>query len=169
MTIFPANFTLFSKSFIDKKMCHVQKTTTTNSRQINFLEYQQAKLRLTKTSLSITALINTDVLWNWILTALRRNEQLSSIPWKCQKKCNGQKMRLDWILVRICLNFHFLASKWHLIASKYPKFAVPWKWRFPARPFYRQKQWAKDEIELDSSQYRFKFSFSSLKMALNCL
>ena len=41
-----------------------------------------------------------------------------------RKKCNKQKMRLDWILVRIGLNFHFLASKWHFIASKYLKFAV---------------------------------------------
>ena len=51
--------------------------------------------------------------------------QNSSAPWKCQKKCNGQKMRLYWILVRIGLNFHFSASKWHFIASKYLKFAVP--------------------------------------------
>ena len=88
---------------------------------------------------------------------------------KVSEKCNGQKMRLDWILVRIGLNFHFLASKWHLIASKYPKFAVPWKWRFPARPFYSQMQWAKNEIGLDSNQNLSKFSIFSLKMALNCL
>ena len=68
--------------------------------------------------------------------------KLSSVPWKCQKKCNGQNMRLNWILVRICLNFHFLASKWHLIASKYPKFAVPWKWRFSAKPFFSKQSHA---------------------------
>ena len=100
---------------------------------------------------------------------LRHHSYFSSVPWKCQKKCNGQKMRLDWILARISLNFHFLVSKWHLIASKYPKFAVPWKWRFPARPFCSQMQWAKNEIGLDSSQNLSKFSISSLKMALNCL
>jgi len=78
-------------------------------------------------------------------------------------------MRLDWILVSLGLNFHFLASKWHLIASKYPKFAVPWKWRFPAKPFYSQMQWAKKEMGLDSSQNLSKCSISSLKMTLNCL
>ena len=93
----------------------------------------------------------------------------SSVLWKCQKKCNGQKMRLDWIPARISLNFHFLVSKWHLIASKYPKFAVPWKWRFPARPFYSQMQWAKNEMGLDSTQNLSKFSISGLKMALNWL
>ena len=48
-----------------------------------------------------------------------------SVVFRESVKCNGQKMRLYWILVRICVNFHFLASKWHLIASKYPKIAVP--------------------------------------------
>ena len=33
----------------------------------------------------------------------------------------------------------------------------------------RKMQWAENEIGLDSSQNRSKFSFSSLKMALNCL
>ena len=51
-------------------------------------------------------------------------------------------MRLDWIPVRIGLHFPFLASKWHLIASKYPKFAVPWKWRFPAKPFFSKQSLA---------------------------
>ena len=105
---------------------------------------------------------------SYTLNHLKDYFWFSSIPWKCQKKCNGQKMRLDSILVRICLNFHFLASKWHLIASKYPKFAVPWKWRFPARPFYSQMQWAKNEIGLDSSQNWSKSSIFALKMALNC-
>ena len=39
-------------------------------------------------------------------------------------KVSEKKMRLYWILVKIGLNFHFLASKWHLIAYKYPKYAV---------------------------------------------
>ena len=48
-------------------------------------------------------------------------------------------MILERILLIICPNFPFLASKWHLIASKYPKFAVPWKWRFPAKPFFSKQ------------------------------
>ena len=42
-----------------------------------------------------------------------------------RKKCNKQKMRLDWILVRIDLDFNFLVSKWQLVATTCPKFAVP--------------------------------------------
>ena len=44
----------------------------------------------------------------------------SSVPRKCQKKCNWQKMRYDWILLKMGPNFLFLASELHLIASKYP-------------------------------------------------
>ena len=29
-----------------------------------------------------------------------------------------------------------MVSKWHLIASKYPNFAVPWNWQFLAKPFF---------------------------------
>ena len=75
-------------------------------------------------------------------------------------------MNWDWILVRIGQDFHFLASKWHLIASKCPKFAVPWKWRFPARPFYSQMQWAK--MRLDWIQLRIcpNFPFLASKWPL---
>ena len=107
--------------------------------------------------------------WCPTLQLKRMSTLISSVPWKRKVNCNGRKMRLDWILVRISLNFHFLASKWHLIASKYPKFAVPWKWRFPARPFCSQMQWAKNEIGLDSSQNLSKISISSLNMALSGL
>ena len=44
---------------------------------------------------------------------------------------------IDWLLLKRGPYFQLLASKWHLIASKYPRFAVPWKWRFSAKPFYR--------------------------------
>ena len=57
-------------------------------------------------------------------------------------KCNGQKMKWDWILLRICPNFLFPASKWHLSDSKYPEFAVPWQWRFPAKSFFSKQSHA---------------------------
>ena len=57
-------------------------------------------------------------------------------------------MRLDWILVRIGLNFNFLVSKWHLIASMYPKFDVQKKFTHVLspiikRPFNKKYQFVK--------------------------
>ena len=56
-------------------------------------------------------------------------------------------MSWDWILLRIGPNVQFKVSKWHLIASKYPKFAGPLKGQFPAKPFI-------------SKRYRLPYAFT---------
>ena len=78
-------------------------------------------------------------------------------------------MRLDWILVRICLNFNFLASKWHLIASSTLNLLFLESDDFLQGPFTGKCNGQKNEIGLDSSQNLSKFSIPSLKMALNGL
>ena len=108
----------------------------------------------------------------------------------------ARKVRIKWVLTMkltsqcICENWHaFRLINW----SQRPKFTLSgtnfyffllgsqgekykgssdWfcsYWRFPARPFYSQMQWAKNEKGLYSSQNLSTFSISSLKTALNCL
>ena len=50
--------------------------------------------------------------------------------------CNGKEIKQDWILLRKGKNVPYPTSKWHLSASKCPKFAVPWNGQFSAKPFF---------------------------------
>ena len=44
---------------------------------------------------------------------------------------------MPWLIIKVILKYvQLLASKWHLIASKYPKLAETWNWHFSANPFF---------------------------------
>ena len=50
-----------------------------------------------------------------------------------QPKCNGQKMKFSWILLRFGREFQLLASKWQMISSKYLQLDYPWEGQFSAK------------------------------------
>ena len=82
---------------------------------INFVEVWRLKLLWLTAITSQNSYLDIEETEKCIgMVRLCKDKHTSSVQWK---KCNGHKISLDCILVKIGPNFQFLASKWHLIAS----------------------------------------------------
>ena len=74
-------------------------------------------------------------------------------------------MTKGWILVREGPNVKFLASKWHLSVSNYPKFCCSIRVTFSYKALFSPIAMGSNEKGLNSTQKRSKLSISNLEMA----